>query len=93
MNTFSITTFISNAIIYKLKESLPLENEHCGEKLCLYNKELNIYGFGDSWMECMDEIREYLEFLWETYAMEDDKHLTKGAVELKNKLRDMIELK
>ena len=93
MNTFSIVTFTSNATVYKLKEPLPLENERYEGKLCLYNNELNLHAFGDSWTECMDKIREELEFLWENYAMEDDKHLTKGAVELKNKLRDMVEMR
>ena len=87
---FAIRTFTSNATVYRFKQDLPLVHENYGGLLCLYNKELDIHAFGNSWRECMDDIQEELEFLWENYAMAPDEGMTAGAIELKRKLRSMI---
>ena len=54
------------------------------------NKEFRIVGHGKTHKEAMDMVRETVKDLVENYLLEEDSKLTKGAIELKNKLAKLI---
>lgn len=75
-------------------EILKLENSHV--EICLSeskqtyfaeHKELDINLAADTRSELLDGIKEDIEYLWRSYALEDDEKLSSGALNLKKNLK------
>jgi len=89
---FEITTFSVNSRTYKFKVPLQLKQTILEDNdLCLSSDEFLIYAIGSSWEECMSEMYENLECLWNVYVMEIDEKLTDGAKRLKRKLLKLVD--
>jgi predicted RNase H-like HicB family nuclease len=56
--------------------------------MAIRDPEFRMFVSGNTKEELQKEIEEVIAFLWEEYALEEDKNLTKGAIDLKNKLLD-----
>lgn len=56
--------------------------------MAIRDPEFRMFVSGNTKEELQKEIEEVIAFLWEEYALEEDKNLTPGAIDLKNKLLD-----
>lgn len=54
------------------------------------NEYFNVFGYGDTIDEAEKELYEYINYLWEFYAEEDDENLDDSAIALKHKLIENI---
>ena len=64
-----------------------------GECLFYEIPEFNSSGWSKTYSSLMNELEEELLFLWDEYGMEDDRLLTPDAIELKNKVLELIEVR
>ena len=80
---------------YKLKKpiSLKVEYDNINGVWCLENKELELYGCGETLEEAKENLKVVFETLVEEYLLESDEKLSEKAVELKRRLSEHIEVR
>ena len=80
---------------YKLRKpiSLKIEYDNINDVWCLENKELELYGCGETLGEAKENLKSVFETLVEEYLLESDEKLSEKAVELKRKLSEFVEVK
>jgi len=57
---------------------------------CIEDEYLGIYDMEESQEEIIKSFYSWIDMLWNTYAVENDKNLTKGAIVLKQKVLGLI---
>lgn len=79
---------------YRLKKPiiLKIEYDNFNNVWCIENKELELYGCGDSLDEAIETAKVNFEVLIEEYLLESDEIMSKKAIELKNRLAEHVEV-
>ena len=77
--------------IYKLMESLTLDIDYKQNYWILKCNELDIEELDERFENVLNAFYEDFSMLWEEYALENDDNLSIDAVELKNKILNLVE--
>ncbi len=74
----------------KFKETLMAKVDFIDKMVVIENEEYNILCISDSWEECIEQFNEFFVFLWKEFALVSDDELTKDALVLKHKLKNLV---
>lgn len=86
-----IDQFIYNGYAYELYEGFAVELDFIEEYWTIEENELGILISEPTLCEAMDALYAEIEFLYAEYAKAPDEELTKDAIELRDKLKRVIE--
>jgi hypothetical protein len=75
---------------YELKEPLTVLVEHSEGTWIYHNEEINLWGYARRRADAIRELHEAFDYLWHSFAEEDDDVLDPTAQLLKRKLRAMV---
>ena len=73
-----------------LNSQLVLDIYSDGENFYVDYPDMNIYAVGKDINSLIEDFNEDFKFIWENYALEEDRSLTKDAQELKTRILAMI---
>ena len=89
---FSISSFEYNETKFNFRVPYKLGFSFDGKHYYHENDELEIYAREEKLEDLLIEVYDSIYCLWKGYAEKKDSELSKGAIELKNTLKKMIEV-
>jgi hypothetical protein len=73
-----------------LKNPLPLAVEYIDGLWSMECEDIGLLATAEDYDDCLQRVQDYLFFLWDEYAQEDDSKLSPGAKKLKTRLLALV---
>lgn len=90
MEPLRLTRFEHEGRRHELKEPLMVLVEHSEDTWLYHNDEINLWGYARRRADAIRELHETFDYLWQSFAEEDDDVLDEKAQLLKRKLLSMV---
>jgi len=85
-------TYVGKFAGYRLKKPIRFDMLYKDNEWFLDNEELGIFGWGRTFEEAKENLKAVFETLVNEYLLESDENLSEGAIELKRKLAEYVDV-
>ncbi|HXM40239.1 MAG TPA: hypothetical protein VN924_03255 [Bryobacteraceae bacterium] len=89
--TRAVQQIVAGGRRYHLREPIDLTVRHSGPYSFVGYTQLAIEGYGKDEDEALESFTDVFSATWKAYAEEEDSRLSGDAIELKRRLRDLVD--